>query len=97
MVVWLDLPARIAQQRIVVRHFCLSCRRRNRHRGLRLLGTFVSGMCGYYDKPAREPTSATYSDDLSRALTERRLEPNLAKVAHLRRPRDVRRFRRQFT
>ena len=40
-------------------------------------------MCGYYDKPAREPTSATYSDDLSRALTERRLEPNLAKVAHV--------------
>ena len=97
LIVWLDLPARTAQRRIVVRHFYLSCRRQNRHRGLRLLATFVTGMRGYYDKPAREPTSATDWDALGRALTQRRLEPYLAKVAHLRHPRDVRRFRREFT
>jgi MoxR-like ATPase len=97
LIVWLDLPARTAQRRIVARHLYLSCRRQNRHRGLRRLSAFVSGMRGYYDKPAREPLSATDWDALTRALTERRLEPHLAKVAHLRHPRDVRRFRREFT
>ena len=64
LIVWLDLPARTAQRRIVVRHFYLSCRRRNRRRGLRLLATFVTGMRGYYDKPALKPTSATDWDAL---------------------------------
>ena len=97
VIVWLDLPARIAQRRIVVRHFYLSCRRQNRHRGLRRLLTFVRSMRGYYGGLAREPTSATDWGALTRALTERRLEPHAAKVAHLRHPRDVRRFRREFT
>ena len=97
LIMWLDLPARIAQRRIVIRHFYLSCRRQNRHRGLRRLAAFVSGMRGCYDKPARETTSATDWHALTRALTERRLEPHLAKVAHLRQPRDVRWFCRKFT
>jgi adenylate kinase family enzyme len=96
LIVWLDLPARIAQRRIVVRHFYLSCRRRNPHRGLRRLVAFVRSMQGYYHRPAREPQSATDWEALTRALTKRRLEPYLAKVAHLRQPRDVRRFRREF-
>lgn len=97
LIVWLDLPARVAQRRIVVRHFYLSCRRQNRHRGLRRLVAFVRGMRRYYDRPARELTSATDWDALTRALTKRRLEPHMAKVAHLRHPRDVRSFRREFT
>jgi MoxR-like ATPase len=96
LIVWLDLPARIAQRRIVVRHFYLSCRRQNRHRGIRRLVAFVRNMRSYYDRPAREPTSATDWEALTRALTERRLAPYMAKVAHLRHPRDVRRFRREF-
>ena len=89
-------PARTAQRRIVVRHFYLSCR------GETAIVVFVllpprPGMRGYYNKPALEPTSATDWDALSRALTQRRLEPYLGKVAHLRHPRDVRRFRREFT
>ena len=94
VIVWLDLPRRIAQRRIVVRHFWLSARRRNRYRGLRTLIAFVRSMETYYEKPAREPAAADDWDALSRALTEQRLAPHEHKVRHLSTPRDVRRFRR---
>jgi hypothetical protein len=80
-------------RRIVVRHFWLSMRRRNRHPGLRLLWRFVTDVPGYYSAPAREPTAVDDWGGLSRALTAQRLAPHPAKVVHLRTPRSVRRFR----
>ena len=96
MIVWLDLPRRVAQRRIVSRHVKLSVQRRNRYKGTRRLVRFVRSMRRYYVKPAREPLAADDWDALSRALTIERLEAHAAKVVRLRTPRDVRRFRRQF-
>ena len=96
LVIWLDLPARIAIRRIIVRHFWLSFRRRNRHRGLRLLWQFVRSTPGYYTEPAREPRAVDDWNAMSRALTAKRLAPHSAKVVHLKTPREVRRFRAAF-
>jgi adenylate kinase family enzyme len=95
-IVWLDLPRRVAQRRIVIRHAKMSALRRNRYKGLRLLVRFVRSMRHYYDKSAREPRSADDWDALSRALTVERLAPHAAKVVQLRTPREVRTFVRQF-
>ena len=43
VIVWLDMPRRLAQRRI-------------RHPGLHRLTRFVRSMADYYVKPAREPT-----------------------------------------
>lgn len=95
-ILWLDLPRRVAQRRIVTRHMKLSVLRRNRYKGVRLLVRFVRSMRSYYDKPAREPLAADDWDALSRALTVERLVPHAGKVAQLRTPRDVRTFVRQL-
>ena len=95
-IVWLDLPRRVAQRRIVIRHVRLSVLRRNRHKGVRLLWRFVRSMRHYDNKEAREPQAADDWDALSRALTVERLRQHRAKVVPLRTPREVRAFRRQF-
>lgn len=93
LIVWLDLPLRIARRRIIVRHFWLSLLRSNRHRGLRLLWRFVGGLPGYYTEPPREPRAVDDWDAITRALTVERLEPHMEKVIHLRTPAAVRQFR----
>lgn len=95
-ILWLDLPKRVAQRRIVSRHLRLSVLRRNRYKGIRLLWRFVRSMRHYYIKPAREPRAADDWDALSRALTIERLAPHSGKVVQLRTPREVRTFLRQF-
>jgi uridine kinase len=95
-IVWLDPPRRVAQRRIVTRHMKLSVQGRNRYKGIRRLVRFVRSMRHYYVKPAREPLAADDWDALSRALTDARLAPHAGKVVHLRTPREVRTFRRQF-
>ena len=96
LIVWLDLPRRLAQRRIVTRHVRLSLLRRNRHPGLRKLIWFVQGMRTYYDKPAREPTSPTDWDALSRALTVQRLLPVMDKVRQIRTQAELRALRDEF-
>lgn len=96
LVVWLDLPARVAQRRIVTRHFKLSLLGRNRYPGLRRMARFVRSMSSYYVKPAVEPVAADDWGALSRALTAERLAPHGHKVARLRKPADVRSFVRGF-
>lgn len=96
VVVWLDLPLRIARRRILIRHFWLSLLGSNRHRGLRLLYRFVRDLPGYYTQPAREPTAVDDFDALSRALTASLLEPYADKVVRLSTPAEVRRFRAGF-
>jgi adenylate kinase family enzyme len=95
-IVWLDLPRRIAQRRIVTRHVRRSLLRQNRYKGMRLLWRFVRSMRQYYIKPAREPVAADDWDALSRALTIQRLDPHSGKVVQLRTPREVRTFLRQL-
>ncbi|MEY2427035.1 MAG: hypothetical protein QOI61_2607 [Actinomycetota bacterium] len=95
-IVWLDLPQRVAQRRIVTRHVKLSLLRRNRYKGIRLLLQFVRSMADYYVKPAREPVAADDWAALSRALTSDRLRPHAHKVVQLRRPREARAFLREF-
>lgn len=94
-ILWLDLPRRVGQRRIVTRHLRLSFLRRNRYKGLRMLFRFVRSMRHYYVKPAREPLAADDWDALSRALTVERLAPYSGKVVQLRSPREVRTFLRR--
>ena len=93
-VVWLDLPARIAVRRILVRHARLSLQGTNRHPGIRKLLRFAATQPDYYRKPAREPTGPTDWDALSRSATEELLSTREASVTTLRTPREVRQWRR---
>jgi adenylate kinase family enzyme len=94
-IIWLDLPQAIATRRIVTRHIGLSLRRRNRYPGLRALIQFVADQRAYYTRGARVPESATDWTALSRAATERALEPFRDKVVRLATPSEVRRFSRR--
>lgn len=89
VVVWLDLPFRIAAWRIVLRHVRSSLARTNRHRGLRRLARFLRWNWGYYHNT---PASSVTSDDppmASRAATAHYLAPYAAKLIHCHRPADV--------
>jgi hypothetical protein len=94
VIVWLDLRWRTARNRIVRRHARLSLTGRNRHRGLRLLRTFLAGQRRYYTAPAREPRGPTDFDAITRAATERLLAPHASKLVHLTRPAQVREWAR---
>ncbi|HZU72302.1 MAG TPA: hypothetical protein VE990_05970 [Acidimicrobiales bacterium] len=88
-VVWLDLPHRTAVRRIVVRHFWLSARRRNRHRGLRLLWSFARTSGRYWTDDPRPPEGPTDYGALSRSRTIETLLPYWDKVVVLTSRREV--------
>jgi len=89
-VVWLDLPYRVAVRRIVIRHFRLSLRGQNRHRGLRLLWRFAVGSRSYWTtSPGRGPEATDDWGALSRAQTITTLAAHRPKVVQLRTPREV--------
>jgi uridine kinase len=90
MIVWMDLPRRVAFRRMVTRHIKLTVLRRNPHPGFRKMSRFVWGQREYYSAPARQPTGPMDWDALTRALTVEVLGPHRAKVVHLRSPRAVR-------
>ena len=92
VIVWMDLPPRVAIRRIVTRHARLSLLRKNRHPGFRRMLAFAWGQREYYAAPARKPLGPTDWDALTRAATQELLEPWQSKVVHLRSPRDVRRW-----
>ena len=92
VIVWMDIPQRVALRRIVTRHIKLTVLRRNEHPGFTKLLRFAWGQRAYYTSEAREPTGPTDWDALSRALTAQVLGPRSAKVVHLRSPRAVRRW-----
>lgn len=96
LIVWLDLPRRVAIWRIFTRHIRLSARGVNPHPGFRRMLDFAWGQREYYTSPPRQPTHATDWDALSRAATAELLEPRSAKVVHLRSPRQVRRWLRSM-
>ena len=92
VIVWMDLPKRIAFRRIVTRHIKLTILRKNQHPGFKKMLYFAWGQREYYTSEAREPTGPMDWDALSRALTVQKLGPRIAKVVHLRTPRAARRW-----
>ncbi len=92
VIVWMDLPPRIAFRRIVTRHIKLTILRKNQHPALRKMLRFAWGQREYYTSAVREPTGPMDWDALSRALTVEVLGPRSAKVVQLRSPRAVRRW-----
>ena len=97
LIVWLDLPWRVARRRILTRHLRLTAAGTNPHRGWRLLWQFLRSQRRYYTAPAREPAGPADWDTITRAATARLLRGHEAKVVVLRSPRAVRRWRRAFT
>lgn len=92
VIVWMDLPRRVAVRRIVTRHVRLSAQRKNAHPGVRRMVKFAWGQREYYTAPARQPTGPMDWDALSRAATAELLEPWSVKVTRLCSPREVRRW-----
>ena len=90
VIVWMDLPFRIALRRMVARHVRLSALRKNPHPGFRKMLRFAWGQREYYTDPARQPLGPTDWDALTRAATIELLEPRHDKVVHLTSPRAVR-------
>jgi hypothetical protein len=97
LIVWLDLPWRVARRRIVARHLRLTAAGANPHRGWRLLWQFLRSQRRYHTAPAREPAGPADWDAITRAATARLVREHEAKVVVLRSPREVRRWRRAFT
>lgn len=95
LIVWLDVPPRVAVWRIVRRHAYRSLAGDNPHKGLRLLARF----CGDVLRDPKRP-AATDADlrahvgANSRATTEKRLAEHAGKVAHCRRSGDTERVLR---
>ena len=97
LIVWLDLPWRVARRRILTRHLRLTATGANPHRGWRLLWQFLRSQRRYYTAPAREPAGPADWDAITRAATARLMRGHEAKIVVLRSPRGVRRWRRAFT
>ena len=92
VIVWLDLPMRTTIPRILRRHVELSVRRRNPHKGLRLLWRFLRSHPDYYRGSAKTPEGPEDWDAIRRATTAALLEPHMDRVVQLTSPRDVRRW-----
>ncbi len=89
-VVWLDVPCRTCLRRIVFRHFWLSAKGQNPHRGLRRLWKFGWAARRYWTTTSpRAPTGPTDWDALSRAQTLVVLAPYMDRVVQLRSKRAV--------
>jgi adenylate kinase family enzyme len=90
VIVWLDLPFRIAAWRIVLRHVRASLARTNRHRGLRKLARFLLWNWGYYHRGPSHPVTSDDHMMASRAATAHYLAPYRAKLIRCQRPAEVR-------
>jgi hypothetical protein len=96
LIVWLDLPWRVARRRILTRHLRLTAAGVNPHRGWRLLWRFLRAQRRYYTAPAREPAGPADWDAITRAATAALVRGHEGKTVVLRSPRAVRRWRRDL-
>jgi adenylate kinase family enzyme len=89
VVIWLDLPWRIAAWKVIKRHVQASLAGTNKHRGIRKLLRFVRWTRRYYTNTS---TRAEPDSDLamSRAATAAMLLPYMRKVVQCRHPATVR-------
>ena len=92
LVIWLDMPRRIAARRILTRHVTASIRRRNRYKGLRLLWNFWWSAQGYYTSRRPPPNDPTSDGSITRRLTVEELSKVGDRLIVCRHPRDVRRL-----
>lgn len=98
LIIWLDLPWRVAAWRIVTRHIKRSLRGDNPHPGLRRLWRFLGYQRQYHSAAsARQPPRARDDDGATtRAATAKALEPHMARVVRCRSAGDVRRLARRL-
>lgn len=93
VIVWLDLPFRIAARRIVLRHLKAELAGRNRHPGWRNLLRFLNGVRRYHrsETPAR-PRALDDDGAVTRYATAEALTPYVSKVVHCWCPANVASF-----
>jgi adenylate kinase family enzyme len=89
VIVWLDLPWRIARWRIFTRHLMAELRRKNRHPGWRKLYNFTKWCSKYYSGSA--PLNKVIVGDIeqNRVTTASYLSEYKDKVVHCKRPSQV--------
>lgn len=92
VIVWLDVPWRLAAWRILRRHALASLARTNRHRGIGRLLSFLRSARRYYVGPARSRTAPDDDGAVTAAATAQALAAFEAKVVRCRRPADVNAF-----
>lgn len=90
LIVWLDLPWRIAARRIILRHVKAELLRNNPHPGWRNLWRFLRAERARYVAPPSGVEALARDDGANnRATTARLFAPYRAKLAHCRRPAEV--------
>jgi hypothetical protein len=94
LIVWLDLPWRVAARRIIARHVRASLAGSNRHRGMLKLLSFLCSTRRYYAAPAGAPVAPDDDGAITRAATAQALAASANKLVHCRRPADVAACRR---
>ena len=81
VVIWLDVPWRVAAWRIVKRHVLATLRRNNRHPGWRKLLRFtLASRRWYLERVPRTPSDPADDGATSRVATARYLQPYARKV-----------------
>jgi adenylate kinase family enzyme len=97
VIVWLDIPFRVAAWRIFKRHIIASIQRNNPHPGIINLFKFLHGVgTGYYKRPAIQPESRDDDFAITRAATEDLLKKYPDKVAHCRNQGEADKFLRDL-
>lgn len=97
IILWLDIPFRVAAWRILKRHVLASMRRNNPYPGIVNLIKFLHGVgTGYYGRPAVQPESQDDDFAITRAATENILNKYRDKVAHCRNQSEVDKFLRNL-
>jgi adenylate kinase family enzyme len=97
LIIWLDLPWRIAAWRILTRHFKLSLAGTNKHKGIRKLLGFLWWTRSYYTTATViPPTSPDDDGATSRAATALYLAAYADRLIHCRAPAEVAALRRAW-
>jgi shikimate kinase len=92
VIIWLDVPWRVAAWRIARRHMTASLSGTNRHRGLRRLWRFLLAARRYYLEPAVRLHAPDDDAAMTRAATAEALPPHASRIVHCRTSEDVARF-----
>lgn len=92
VVVWLDLPWRVARWRIFTRHLKAELRRNNRHPGWRKLYNFMKWCARYYSNTAPLNKIVVKDGEANRVTTVYFLKEYKTKVIHCKRSSQVHHF-----
>ncbi len=97
VILWLDVPWRVAAWRIIARHVRASLTGTNRHPGLLRLLRFLRIAKRYYGGSEAGPVVLDNDGSNSRASTSGHLEPFRGKVVHCRSADEVETFLASLT